>query len=70
MIVCDKCGHKAEYFITVDYLRNKAVARFDLCEKHYQELESLIHPPDIKAVEEEPNGSQGQAKRGRPRKAG
>lgn len=42
MIVCDKCGKSAEYFISVDYLGNKNMFSFDLCEQHYNEVQQLI----------------------------
>ncbi len=48
MVVCDKCRQKAEYFITVDYMREKGVHVFDLCETHYNDVSALIaekNPP-------------------------
>lgn len=68
MIVCDKCGGKAEYFLSVDYLRNRNMTTLDLCEKHYQDLESWRSESDNAfKVRTEPVGSDGHAKTGKPR---
>lgn len=71
MIVCDKCRGPAEYKLSVDYLHTKDLARYDLCEKHYNEMIAVFQEPDLVTPIEKgftENRGSNPTKRGRTKK--